>query len=370
MTGRPYRVLNGRFESAAIGPLALSDDASLFALLLQHPDWLSPDVVFVADGRVLLESDPAKRSVIGWHRYGGPVLVGATTGVADPTLLVETIQLAETSAEWQPERWDEALAAFWSGADEELKQRVARCWQLSSEPWRVEDWTRAAWGESPTKGRATVGVIAGSVPSRVRRTIDWLAAEGREIAGYEVRRMQSGEAITYWTTPVAGAWPHAAAEVAAVPEGASQRRETYVHHTGGVTAGLLSAVELRCRELETRVAWSGEDWVRFDGQEHSLRVFPGAAWVDLQLVGADEGTLKGLSYRYGVSESLTPGEDAPPEVHFRLASASDLSPSIHLLLGAWLGEGPPDEPEDTPEPPLDLDRFMKKPEPASSHSDH
>jgi hypothetical protein len=37
MTGRPYRVLNGRFESAAIGPLALSDDASLFALLLQHP---------------------------------------------------------------------------------------------------------------------------------------------------------------------------------------------------------------------------------------------------------------------------------------------------------------------------------------------
>jgi hypothetical protein len=367
MTGRPYRVLNGRFESAAIGPLALSDDASLFALLLQHPDWLSSDVVFVADGRVLSESDPARRSVLGWHRYGGPVLLGATTGVADPALLVETVQLAGVSAEWSPEQWDEALAAFWAGADQELKQRVARCWQLSSEPWRLESWTRAAWGEAPAKGRALVGVIAGSVPLRVRRTIDWLAAEGREIAGYEVRRMQSGEAITYWTTPVAGAWPHAA-DAGPVPEEAGRRRDTYVHHTGGVTAGLLSAVEMRCRELESQVAWSGEDWVRFDGHEHSLRVFPGAAWVDLQLVGADEGTLKGLSYRFGVSESLTPGEDAPPEVHFRLASASDLSPSIHLLLGAWLGEGPPDE--RTPDPPLDLDLLTKKPEPVSSPPDH
>jgi hypothetical protein len=301
---------------------------------------------------VLSESDPARRSVLGWHRYGGPVLLGATTGVADPALLVETVQLAGVSAEWSPEQWDEALAAFWAGADQELKQRVARCWQLSSEPWRLESWTRAAWGEAPAKGRALVGVIAGSVPLRVRRTIDWLAAEGREIAGYEVRRMQSGEAITYWTTP----------------EEAGRRRDTYVHHTGGVTAGLLSAVEMRCRELESQVAWSGEDWVRFDGHEHSLRVFPGAAWVDLQLVGADEGTLKGLSYRFGVSESLTPGEDAPPEVHFRLASASDLSPSIHLLLGAWLGEGPPDE--RTPDPPLDLDLLTKKPEPVSNPPDH
>jgi hypothetical protein len=181
--------------------------------------------------------------------------------------------------------------------------------------------------------------------------------------------MQTGEAITYWTTPVAGAWPDAG-DMGPVPEEASHRRDTYVHHTGGVTAGLLSAIEMRCRELETRVAWSGEDWVRFQGHEHSLRVFPGSAWVDLQLVGADEGTLKGLSYRFGVPESLTPGGDAPPEVHFRLASASDLSPSIHLLLSAWLGEGPRTEPEDSPEPPLDLDRLMKKPEPVSSPPDH
>jgi hypothetical protein len=346
MAGRPYRGEDGTFESADLSPPALSDDAALFALLLNHPDFLDEDVLFMADGRVLAESDPAWRTVLGWHRGSGPVLLGVTTGGAGESLLIEVLQLAESSADWPLARWDEALAAFWGSSDGALRQRVAERWGLKGEVWTVEGWAQAVWDGPPTKGRAAVGILAAEVPVAIRRAVAWLAAGGREIAAFEVQRMVAGSAPIYWTNLVAGAWHRRVTPVAASAD-AGLRRETYVRHTGSVTAGLLSAVEARGLQVGSKVAWSGQDWVRFDGAGRSLRVFPGAGWIDLQFVDADEGTLTGLRYRYGVAVALEPPPDAPPGVHLRLSSAGDMNPAVELLLTAWLGEVPAQDVRET-----------------------
>ena len=343
MTGRPYRTAGGSFQSADLAPPEMTDDAALFQLLLLHPDFLAPDVVFMADGRVLAESDPTWRTVLGWHRDGGPILLGVTTGLASDPLLIEALQLAESSADWPLERWDATLASFWDMADGGLVQVLTRAWEgEEGRPRTVSGWTHAAWGTPPSMGRTAVGLLAAEVPESLRRAVGWLATGGREIAAFEVRRMKTGKAPTYWSHCVAGSWRRPTERRPAAAE-AGLRRETYVRHTGSVTAGLLSAVEARCLRAGSQVAWSGEDWVRFDGNGRSLRVFPGAAWVDLQFVGADEGTLAGLRYRYGVPRTLTPTADAPPEVHLRLASDDDFSPSVEVMLSAWLSEAPREE---------------------------
>lgn len=335
MSGQAYRGGGGEFERADRGRLALSDDESLLSLLLVHPDFLVDDVVFFADGRVLPESDPAWRTMIGWHRRGGPVLLGLTTGTGRPGLLVEALDLAEATHGWPLDRWDAAVAAYWESADPAIRERVSERWQLSAdEPWPVAAWTRAAWQAEPTPARAVVGVLAAAVPLPVRRAIAWLAAGAREVAAFEARRAATGESPTYWTSRVAGGWHRPSA--AAPDDAAGLRRATYVRHTGGVTARLLAAIEAACRDAGSTVAWSGAEWVRFDGADRSLRVFPGAAWVDLQFAGADEGTLTGLRYRFGVPRRLTPPEGAPPEVHLRLGEAEDLSPAVQLLVTAWL----------------------------------
>ncbi|HUP01646.1 MAG TPA: hypothetical protein VM737_09030 [Gemmatimonadota bacterium] len=350
MTGRPYRSADGSFQSADLNPLALDDDATLFQLLLRHPDFLEPDVIFMADGRVLAESDPAWRTVLGWRRSGGPILLGVTTGPAPDALLIEVLQLAEASAEWPIGRWNEALAAYWGSADARLVEAIKLGWRFDArESWSVEAWTRAAWGVEPIAGRSAVGLLAAEMPPALLRAVDWLAAGGREIAAFEVRRMGAGKAPTYLSDRVAGSWGRPVERPPVAPE-VGLRRETYVRHTGSVTAGLLSAVEARCLAAGSKEAWSGEDWVRFDGPGRSLRVFPGAAWVDLQFVGADEGTLAGLRYRYGVSTTLVPSTGAPPEVHLRLASTADFSPAVEVLLSAWLTEAaPPGERSVTPD---------------------
>lgn len=338
MSARAYRGVDGAFESTDLDAPVLSEDASLFALLLTHPDFLADDVVFMADGRVLEESDPAWRTVVGWRRSGGPVILGVTTGTARPALLVETLQVAEMSSSWGLDRWSEVLTSFWETVGGSLFDRISKRWDLPSEAaWTVDAWTQAAWNIEPIPGRAAVGLLAAEVPPAVRRAVAWLADDNHEVAASEVRRMGSGEHATFWTEQVAGGWRRAVKPVVR-PAEAGLRRDTYVRHTGSVTAGLLSAVEARCLAAGSKVAWSSEDWVRFDGSGHSLRVFPGAAWVDLQFVGADEGTLAGLRYRYGVSVTLDPPSDAPPEAHLRLASSADFSAAVELLLGAWLSQ--------------------------------
>lgn len=337
MTARPYRSGEKGFETAELGGLTLADDGALFSLLLTYPDALAEDVVFFADGRVLPESDLAWRTMLGWHRQGGPVLLGVTTAEAEPGLLVETLRVAEIVADWDVERWDEIVVEYWGSAEETLVERVMNRWELPADDgWTLGSWTRAMWDEEPETGRAVVGILTGEVPEAMRRAIDWLATGNREIAAFQVRRIAAGESPTYWTHPVAGAWYRPAPLVK--PEGPDRRRETFVRRTGSVTGGLLAAIEARCVDAGSAVAWSGEDWVRFDGAGRSLRVFPGEAWVDLQFVGADEGNLIGLRYRYGVPARLKPPTEAPPEVHLRLSAADDFGPEVQLMLSDWLSD--------------------------------
>lgn len=333
--GRPYRSGEDGFETAELGGLTLADDGALFSLLLTHPDVLAEDVVFFADGRVLPESDPAWRSLLGWHRRGGPVVLGVTTARAEPGLLVETLRLARVVSDLPPERWDEIVLEFWGSADPPLVRQVMDRWGLPGEHgWAVADWTGALWDQEPEAGPVVAGVLAGDVPEAVRRAVDWLATGSRPIAAFEACRIVVGESPTYWTQPVAGAWyrpPALGGE-----DGPDRRRETYVRRTGSVTGGLLAAVEARCLEAGSAVAWSSEDWVRFDGAGRSLRVFPGEEWVDLQLVGVDEGNLVGLRYRYSVPARLKPPPGAPPEVHVRLSSPEDFGPEVQLMVTDWL----------------------------------
>lgn len=335
MAGRPYRKGAKGFEPAELGGLTLADDAALFTLLLTYPDALADDVIFFADGRVLPESDPTWRTMLGWHRRGGPVLLGMTTARAESDLLIETLRLAEVVADWNVERWDDTVLEYWGSADHALVERMAERWDLSrDEAWSLASWTRAMWDEEPEPGRAIVGVLAADVSEALCRAVEWLSSGHREIAAFEASRVTTGETATYWTHPVAGAWyrpPPMTTE-----DGPDQRRKTYVRRTGSVTGRLLAAIEARCLEAGSAVAWSGEEWVRFDGASRSLRVFPGEAWVDLQLVGADEGNLIGLRYRYGVPARLKPPADAPPEVHVRLSSSADFGAEIQVMLSDWL----------------------------------
>lgn len=334
MAGRPYRSEDGGFETAELGSLTLADDAALFALLLTHPDALTEDVLFFADGRVILESDPAVRTLLGWHRQGGVVVLGFTTACAGSDLLIETLRLAGIVADWDLERWNQIVLDYWGAAEEGLVAQAAGRWELSREEgWSLASWTRAMWDEDPVTGHPIVGILAGEVPEPVRCAIDWLATGKREIAAFEAQRIVTGDSPTYWTTPVAGAWVRPAPLTEAGPD---HRRETFVRRTGSVTGALLAAVEKRCVEAGSAVAWSGEDWVRFDGASRSLRVFPGSSWVDLQLVGADEGALIGMRYRYALPNRLRPPEDAPPEVHVRLAAPADFGPEVQLLVSDWL----------------------------------
>ncbi|MGH7563023.1 MAG: hypothetical protein ACREK5_01180 [Gemmatimonadota bacterium] len=335
MAGRPYRRGEKGFETAELGALTLADDAALFTLLLTYPDALAEDVVFFADGRVLPESDPAWRTVLGWHRQGGPVLLGVTTAQAEPGLFVETLRLAESVADWGVERWDETVLEYWGSADEAMVTRIVDRWELSrDEGWTLGSWTRAMWDEDPGLGRPIVGLLGAEVPEAVRGAVEWLASGHREIAAFEASRIVTGESPTYWTHSVAGAWYRPVPLT--TEDEPDRRRATYVRRTGSVTGRLLAAVEARCLEAGSAVAWSGEDWVRFDGASRCLRVFPGETWVDLQLVGADEGNLIGLRYRYGVPTRLKPPADAPPEVHVRLSAAEDFGAEVQVMLSDWL----------------------------------
>lgn len=101
----------------------------------------------------------------------------------------------------------------------------------------------------------------------------------------------------------------------------------------------MTRIESVARAAGGRIAWSGRDWVRIDGPGRSLRVFPGSRGVDLQLVGADEGTCVGLGFRHGVPLSDPSPEGAPPGVHLRLSAPEELDTAVEELLTGWLAGG-------------------------------
>lgn len=333
-TGRPYRTRDDGFEGARVGPVTEADDASLLELLLTHPDFLDDDALLWADGRVIDGTDPARRTLAGWHRRGGPIILAATTGPIAEADLVEGLHVAHLTSGWTTARWGEIVSAFWRDAPGTLLTRVVERWGLAGD--RIGDpaaWGESAWATAPAPGPAHVGVLGGTVGGRVRRAVTWLRDGGIEVAAFVARRIEGEAGPTYVAERVAGGW-HAAPR-RPLPGEEDARRQTYVRHTGGVSATLLSALEERCREAGGEVAWSGEEWVRFRGPSRSVRAFPGPGRVDVQLVGADEGTLTGLRFRYGVSLSSDPPEDAPPGVHLRVSGVADLTPNLETLLARW-----------------------------------
>lgn len=328
------------------------DDPGLLETFLTAPDRLHADVLLWADGRALPGGDPARRTLVGWHRAGGPVLVGVTTGEATDGLLLESFRLAAGAGDSPGPPWAAALADWWDAADPGLRERVVDRWGFEAgaiaDP---EAWTRQAWGAPPAPGPARTGVVAARCPSGLREAVDWLAGLGVEVAAWEVSREPPSETPVYRARRVAGTWRGAGDRPLPAEGSEERRRRTYLRHTGGVTAELLAGLESHCRSIGCEVAWSGEEWVRFGGPgPRSLRVFPGPAWIDLQFVGADEGTLIGLRFRYGVPVQPEPPQGAPPGVHLRLARPEDLSPEVRLLVTAWLGERSSENGEDEPPP--------------------
>lgn len=321
--------------------LSSSDDAALLELLLDSPDRIDLRIVLWADGRVLPESDPGRRTLVGWHQAGGPVLLGVTTGVATEEALFEAFHLAALEGAAPVERWKDPLESFWGDADPGLRERIGARWGHPERITSPEAWTGLAWGTPPVSGPPRTGVVAARVPDPLRRTVDWLADLGVEVAAWEIERADDSADGAFRFRRVAGRWGDLPDRPLPAME-EERRRRTYVRHTGGVTAALLAGLEKACRSSGATVAWSGREWVRFDGPGRSLRIFPGTEGIDLQFVGADEGTLIGLRFRYGVSVGTDPPAGAPPGVHLRLASPEDLGPEVRLLVKAWLG-GRPDE---------------------------
>lgn len=335
-TGRPYRTGDGGFEGTRVGPVTGADGIPLVELLLTHPDFLDSDALLWADGRVIEQSDPGRRTMIGWHRRGGPILLSVTTGEIHEADLVEAARLAEVTSGWTVPIWGEVVSTFWREAPGTLVARIVERWGLEGD--RIRDpkaWGDAVWAKAPAPGPAHVGVLGAVIGERTMRAVTWLRDGGIEIAAFTLRRIESESGPTYTAERVAGGW-HASPRRPLPGEDESLRRETDVPPTGGVGAALLAALEKRCLEAGGEIGWSGEEWVRFRGPAGSVRLFPGPGRVDLQLVGADEGTLTGLRFRFAVPVTREPPPGAPPGVHLRLTGLEDLTPELEMLLARWL----------------------------------
>lgn len=96
------------------------------------------------------------------------------------------------------------------------------------------------------------------------------------------------------------------------------------------------------------VAHRGKEWIRITGPGGAVRLFPGPDRVDLQLVGANEGALVGLRFRYGIALTSEPPPGGPVGVHHRVRDVGEVSGALVELLKEWLsgevpssGSGPP-----------------------------
>ncbi|MFN2383002.1 MAG: hypothetical protein ABR559_01920 [Gemmatimonadota bacterium] len=318
--------------TAGDGALDSSDELPLLSQILTHPETLAPDVLLWAGGELRPGAGPG-RMVLGWRRGGGPVVVACTTGQATEALLVQALQRAASCAKWPVSRWDELLEESWAVADG-LLAAVGDRWGLGSQDLRrAAAWTEAAWGAPPAPGQPAVGLLAARVSNGLRRAVDWLTTADREIAAFELERAAAGAPLAYGTHQVAGGWRGA-------PERPLPARATAPLEVTPVAAAptaLQAALERLCRAAGGTVVWRRE-WVRFDGRLRSLRLFPGPGGIELQFMGANEGVLVGLRYRFGVPLATRPPPAAAPGGHLWLAEREDLTPAVEKLLAFWLGE--------------------------------
>lgn len=326
-----------RLTSAGVDPAPGGPAPASLAELIERPDRIDDGALFWADERALPEDERNGRLILGWHRDGGALVVAVSPRTVTGEELVAALAAARTVTAWSPERWDRALIAFWRGVDLELRARAADRWDLPlAGAWRAGVLTEAAWGLPPAAGPTRLGVLASEVPARVRRAVEWLAAERHEAAAWEIPagvgpHPRSALLVAGgWSGSVARPLPAEEEGPLAVPEG-----------DGGVPGAgpsgeILATLERLARELGGGAARRGDAWVRFEGDRGEIRAFPGPGGVDLQLVGANEGSLAGLRFRYGVSIPLKPPPDAPPGAHLRLSSVVELDDRMRSLLGAWL----------------------------------
>ena len=344
-------------DAGVIRPAILDDDLSFFEMLLVRPDLVAGDVVFLADGRAWEGTSAGWPLAVGWRRGRGPVILGAATGAATEPLMLATLHLAGASSAWDLEEWDERVAAWWEDAAPEVRERVEERWTLpAAEPWDVTAWTRAVWGEEPAVGRATVGVVATRLPDAVRSTVAWLAAREAAVA-FAIRWYGADASPVPRLDLVEGSWEAAWPEPEPMPVAVPEQPEPVQEKTAQPVmeaaparvaapeppprgAAVLDTIEAIARETGARVSRNSE-WMRIEGPRRALRVFPADEWVDLQLVGLDEGSLVGLRYRHGVPLNLEPGPEAPPGVHLRITDL-ELGPAVTELLRSWLSTPAPE----------------------------
>jgi hypothetical protein len=341
-------------ESSSI----LDDDASLVELLFERPELIAEDVLLIAEARAGSESGMAGRIAIGWRRGGGPLVIGVTTGSGSEALLVEAISHAAKMDAWPLARWNEHVRRYWAEASPELAERVATRWALPSTAWDVASWTNAAWGEEPLEGPCAIALVATRIPEACERAIAWLTPPAA-IAAFRIRWYGEDATPGPRIERVTGGWPATTREAntstspepitAPTRDDVAAREPVTAPTHNDVAGSLIDQIEALCTELGCRVSRRGEEWVRIDGIGRTVRAFPGTRWLDLQLVGVDEGSLVGLSYRHGVSLAREAPPGAPPGVHLRL-EGTELEPGVRSLLVAWLG-GRAEEPGGRTRPP-------------------
>lgn len=300
------------------GGLSVLDDAGTFVeFLMGKPELLPEDVLVIGEARDAETDAPGGRLAIAWRHEGGAALLGVTTGSGSEALLVETIGFLARTEDWPLVRWSESVGRYWERAPVELRNRMAKRWGISLDTaWSVASWTRAAWGEEPIEGKTAIALVATQIPPGIEAVVEWLARY-QPAAAFRIRWYDEDATPGPRFDRVAGSW-------GGEPE------------APGDPAAILAVLEKRCLDAGCRVARRAAEWVRFDGNGRSVRAFPGPAWVDLQLVGIDEGTRIGLGYRFGVSLAREAPPDAPPGVHLRLVG-SGLDPAVGALVDAWLG---------------------------------
>ncbi|MDX1622999.1 MAG: hypothetical protein R3199_03355 [Gemmatimonadota bacterium] len=303
---------------------------SLFELLVE-PGRIDPDALFWG-GEALLEEPAAEHLALGWHRRGGPIVLVLVQGPASARSLLAALETAARVEGWKIGRWDDALTKYWEGVDTEVRARIAGRWGLPmGGEWTAGRWASAVWGEGIEPGRVRIGILARSVPVRLRRGIEWLASERRVAAAWE--RDPDSELARRGFARVAGRWgagePSAspgdpggeAAAKATGPPGSEPTLEALVGVAEGVGA---------------RVVRRGQEWVRLSGPGGDVRCFPAPDGVDVQLVGANEGTLLGLRFRTGVEWGKRVPGDAPPGVHLRVRRPAALEGSVGRTVAGWL----------------------------------
>lgn len=263
--------------------------------------------------------------LLGWRRTGGPFVAGTSEGTADPPLLAATLDLAESTADWTPARWDDAFRSFWANADRSLRDALAARLPLT-EPWSLVGWCEAVWGTYAGEGNSAIALVAPTLASEVRSSLDWLGRRTDGAAGYAAEPLDpDGRRVR--CSRVAGSL-----EAGALRPLPGELERSPVEGT----ADPFESVERVAYEAGATASWSRREWVRFRGPGGTVRVFPRRDAVWLQLVGADEGTLAGLRFRHGVPLERPGAGQGPPGAHLVLRDGAEVTAGVAAVLREWL----------------------------------